>query len=385
MTGLSLVFSSLLRSKLRLLLLLFAIFVAFFAYGVIGNVGAAMNASVDLAGADRLVVTNKMSVTQPLPYAYVDRVARTPGVTRAAPAMWFGGYVRDAHNEVVVVAVDAGAWLDVYPEFLVPAERRTAFLQDRTGLLVGERLASRMGWRVGDRVPLRSNFWTRADGSDSWPVTVQAIFRGADARTNTDRAFMHYAYLEEGRGFWNDMVQQITIRTASSAENDRVASAIDASFQNSSYETHTADESAVRSAMVRQIGDLDLILGAITAAAFASILMIVGNSLIMGVRQRRKEFAIMRTVGFSQGRIVGQILAETALVVVTGALLGLAGAAAALGVLKEPLRALAPSLGFTAVVALAGLGFSALFSVLTGILPAWTASRGSLNEALGKA
>ncbi len=385
MTGFSLVLSGLLRHKLRLALLLFAICVAFLAYGVIGNVGAAMNASVDLAGADRLVVTNRMSVTQPLPYAYLDRIARIPGVTHAAPAIWFGGYVRDARNEVVVVAADAEAWLDVYPEFVVPAQQRDAFLQDRTGLLVGERLAARMGWRPGDRVALRSNFWTRADGGDAWPVTVQAIFRGADARTNTDRAFMHYAYLEEGRGFWNDMVQQITIRTASSAANDQVAAAIDASFQNSSYETHTADESAVRSAMVRQVGDLNLILGAITAAAFASILMIVGNSLLMGARQRRKEFAVMRTLGFSQSRIVGQVITETALIVVTGALLGLAGAAAALGVLKEPIRALAPSLGFSANVAFAGLGFGALFSLLSSLPPALLASRGALPEILGKA
>jgi putative ABC transport system permease protein len=307
------------------------------------------------------------------------------GVARAAPAMWFGGYLRDPRDEVVVVAVDPVAWLDAYPELIATAEQREAFIRDKTGLLVGARLAQRLGWRIGDRIPLRSNFWTRADGADSWPVTVRGIFTGADARANTDRAYLHYSYLDEGRGFLQGMVQQVTIQTVSSSVNDEVVSAIDAMTRNSAHETKTAGESAFRQAMLRQVGDLSAILAAIMAAAFTSILLIVGATTAMSARRRAKEFAIMRTLGFTGRRVAVQIFSETVLLCLIGGAAGLAASAAAISALQTPLRSVAPTLAFSPWAIISALAAIALLSIATGLAPALMASRARIVDALGRA
>lgn len=384
MTYTGLIWRSLAAHKLRSSILVLAIAVGFFVYGLVTSFGSAITSHADISATDRLVAVNRVSMTQPLPYAYVQRIGQIAGVKRVAPAIWFSGFYRDPRNEIAVVAVDPEAWLDTYPELVASLEERAAFVRDRTGILVGERMAKRLNWKVGDRVPIGSNFWTQSDGSNTWMVTVRGIYRGADARANADRAYVHYAYLDESRVFMNGLVQQITVQTVSPAQNDNVIRAIDSMTANSSYETETSVESAVRLAMVAQIGNVSLILNLVMMAAFASILLIVGNAMMMAVRQRTKEIGILKTIGFEVRHVAGLVLGETLLLSLVGAAIGTGLAAMGVTLLVTPLRSITPTLNFAPMTALAALGIALALGLVAGLTPTWSAVRLRLVDALGR-
>lgn len=384
MTLNSLILKNLSSRAFRTALLILASFVAFFVYGVLDSFGTAITAPADVAATNRLLAVNRISMTQPLPYAYVERIAQIKGVARVSPGTWFAGFFRDPRSEIAVVAVDAASWLDSYPELVMSAAERTAFLQDRTGILVGERMAARLGWKVGDSVPLGSNFWARADGSLAWPVTIRGIFRGKDARTNTDRAYLHYEYLDDARLFMKGQVQQITILTTSPEVNEAVINAIDAMTANSASETETSVESAVRLAMVAQVGNVGLILRFVMVAAFCSLLLIVGNAMVMSIRQRIKEIGILRTLGFRTPHILLLIFGETVSVSLAGCALGLAAAAAGVGLLAGPLRGITPALAFSPATAASALGIAILVGAAAGLVPGVIAIRLRLVNALAR-
>lgn len=384
MTYSGLIWRNLAAHKLRSAILVLAITVSFFVYGFVTSFGSAITAHADVSATDRLVAVNRVSMTQPLPYAYVQRIGQIAGVKRVAPAIWFSGFYRNPRNEVAVVAVDPEAWLDTYPELVVSPTERTSFVSDRTGILVGERMAKRLNWKVGDRVPIGSNFWTQSDGSNTWLLTVRGIYKGADARANADRAYVHYAYLDESRVFMNGLVQQITVQTVSPSRNDNVIRAIDSITANSSYETETSVESAVRLAMVAQIGNVSLILNLVMMAAFVSILLIVANAMMMAVRQRTKEIGILKTIGFDSRRVAGLVLGETVLLSLIGALLGTGLAAIGVNLLVTPLRSITPTLNFAPTTTLMSFGLALALALVAGIAPTWRAARLRLVDALGR-
>lgn len=384
MTFLQLIRKNLFRKKLRTILTVISIFVAFTIFGVLAVFSSALNAGVDLAGADRLIVTNKINFTLPMPIAYVSRARAVEGVQNVAHASWFGGYYQEPKNFLVAFAVDPAAYLDIYPEYILPPGKREAFLSDRGGLLVGKTVADTYGFKVGDRVPIKSNIWRQKNGSDTWDFTVSGIITGKEARVDTNFVMFHYEYFKETRDVGGDTVGWMIVKTANAKANEKIMRTIDAQFANSPFETETKTEQAFNKAFIEQMGDLGFIIFSVVGAAFVTIILIVGNTMMLTVRERTNEIAVLKTIGFTGQRIFALILGESLLLALIGGLLGVAAAfLMATGMQQATGGAFGP-MTFTPDIAIISFLLMAGLGLLTGLLPAIRAMNLDVVTALGR-
>ena len=179
MKFLPIVWRNLLRRKIRTIFTVLSIFTAFVLFGVLMALRAAFSMGIELAGADRLMILNKISIIMPLPESYGERVRAIDGVKDVTHANWFGGYYRETKNAFANMAVDPESWLRMYPEFGLPDDQKKAWLADRTGAIVGADTARRFGWKVGDRVPLEATIFRRPDGQDAAVLPLRLPDRGS--------------------------------------------------------------------------------------------------------------------------------------------------------------------------------------------------------------
>jgi putative ABC transport system permease protein len=380
-----LVRKNLFRHKLRASLMIVCILTAFAIFGVLASIERSVNAGQDLAAADRLVVVNKISFTQPLPIAYVDRVRAVDGVQQVTHVNWFGGYYQDSKNSVVALAVDPATYMEVYGNELdISSEARQSFIRDRTGALVGEAMAKKWGWKVGDHVPIASDVFTQKNGSRSWGFTIVGIFNGNKPEVDTNFMVFQYDYFDATRALGQGQIGWMVLRTASPAVNDRVARTIDQMFANSAYETSTDTEKALNKAFVAQFGNIKLIMVLVVGAAFVTILMIVGNTLMMSVRERTREIGVLKSLGFPPSRILRLVLGESVLLALIGGLLGLGLAALFIVSVRDSVGGLLPQIPISPEVALTGLALMLGFGIVTGLIPALNAMRLRIGAALGR-
>lgn len=385
MNGFVLVRKNLFRKKLRAILMIVSILVAFLIFGMLAGFYRAFTAGEDRAAADRLVVVNKINFTQPMPIAYFNRVRAVEGVRQVTFANWFGGYYQDPKNILVAMAVEPASYMEVYARDIdIPPEAQQAFVRERTGALVGEALARKWGWKVGDRIPLSSNIFSQKNGSRVWDVTVVGIFTARAA--NIDPSFMvfQYPYFDETRSFAKDTIGWMVLQTTSPALNDQVAKTIDQMFANSSAETSTDTEKAFNKAFAAQFGNIALIVGLVVGAAFVTILMIVGNTMALTIRERTREIGVLKTLGFSGERILTLVLGESVLLAILGGLPGLALAALAAYSLRKSLAGVLPGFAVTWDIALLGLALMIVLGLVTGLIPALNAQRLKIAAALGR-
>jgi putative ABC transport system permease protein len=385
MNDLMLIRKNLFRRKLRAGLMIVSILVAFAIFGVLAGFERAFHAGQDVAAADRLVVVNKINFTQPLPIAYYNRVRGVEGVRQVAHLNWFGGYYQDPKNFLVVMAVQPETYLELYgTEVEVHPGAREAFIRERTGALVGEAMARKWGWKVGDHVPISSSIFSQKNGSHTWDFTILGIFKPKTPQVDTNFMVFQYAYFDETRSFGKDTIGWMTLRTASPAVNDRVMKTIDQMFANSSDETSTDTEKAFNKAFVAQLGNIVLIVGLVVGAAFVTILMIVGNTLIMALRERTREIGVLKTLGFPAGRILRLVLGESLLLAFLGGLPGLGLAFLVAASLSDSLGNFVPRITITPQIAGAAVALMICFGLATGIVPALTAMRLKIATALGR-
>ncbi len=381
MTRFHLLRKNLTRKKLRSGLTLFSILTAFLILGVLVTFQSAMDAGVDFAGADRLVSVNKISFTQPMPYSYYRRVAAVEGVRNVTHANWFGGYYQDPRQFLAVFAVEAESYLDIYPEFILPEDQRESWLKDRMGAAVGKVLADQYGWKVGDTIPLKSNIFSQRDGSQSWDFNISAIITADDPAVDTRFFLLHYDYFNETKSFRIDYLGWLIISVDDPAENEAVSQIIDTMFTNSPFETKTSSEAAFNKAFIEQIGDIGLIITSVVGAAFFTILLVAGNTMALAVKERSREIAVMKALGFSSPRLFRMVLAESLLMALAGGLPGLGLAWLLLGALSSQLGGFLPPLIMTSEVFLQALALMVGLGLLTGAIPAWSVLR--LNVVTG--
>ena len=388
MTDLDLVWKNLFRKPLRTSLLIVSIFIAFLIFGLLVSVNVALNRASETGSAsNRLIVANKINFTQPLPIAYVNRVAAIQGVTAVTHQSWFGAFYQDqAKSRFAGFAVEPETYTAIYADQIkMGPGQREAFIKDRTGVIVGKALAEKYGWRLGQTVPISSNIYSQADGRRSWDMKIVGIFSGAKPTDATAALYFHYDYFNESRSFGRDQIGTVNVMTASPDLNDSVAKAIDATFANSPYETSTVDEKTFSRAFLKQAGDLNFIITMVVAAAFAAILMIVGTTLVSAVRERTKEIGVMKTLGFPGPRVLRMVLGESVMLSALGGVLGLGVAAFMLqGMSKSEIGASFGDLSMSAPVALIGLSLAVLLGVVTGLVPALSALRMNIIDALGR-
>ncbi len=378
-----LILKNLTRKPLRLFLTVFATFIAFMIFGTLTAFQQAFDAGVDLAADDRLVVVNKINFTQSLPIAYVNRVRAVEDVEAVTHLNWFGGYYQEPVDQFAMFAVDAENFLTVYDELLVSDSERAAWIANRQGLIAGKSIAERFGWQVGERIPVNSNIFSQRDGRTDWDFDVIAIYEGADPQTDTNSVYFHYEYFNETQSFGGDWIGFMGVRTSDPERNEAVIQAIDELFVNSPAETETVPEKAFNKAFIEQIGNLSLILTSVVLAAFFVILVIVGNSMILSIRERTSEIGVMKTLGFTSGRIFRMVLAESLLLAILGGVLGILASGAMVALVNQapiqlPVLVLGGSVWSQALLFMIGLG------LITGIVPATNALRLNIITALSR-
>ena len=250
-----LILTNLFRKKTRTALTAGSFAVALFLFGILAVVRGAFQQGVEVAGADRLVVVNRVSIIQPLPLAYRDRLARIPGVTQVTFANWFGGVYQDERNFFPQFAIDRETYRQMYPEFVIPDDQWQAFLGDKEGAVVGEALAERFKWKLGDRIPIKGTIF-----AGSWEFNVRAIYKGRRVQDDETQFWFRWDYLDERKQFRKGNVGWYTVRMDSPDSAVRVVKAIDELFANSPAETKTDTEKAFAASWVKQMGNIELLI-----------------------------------------------------------------------------------------------------------------------------
>jgi putative ABC transport system permease protein len=381
MKFLHLIWCNLKRKKLRTSLTLLSIVVAFILFGFLSAIQQALVGGVQMAGADRLIVREKVSIINPLPESYKARIDRIPGVDFATHQTWFGGIYQDPKNFFMQCPVVPEEFLKMYPENLLPPAQSNAWMQTRTGAIVGRKTAERFHWKIGDKVPIQSTIWAQQDGNRTWTFDIVGIFDGKNKNTDTTPLFFRYDYFDEARRNAKGDVGWYVIRIKDPAQAAEVAKRVDAEFENSSAETKTEPEGAFVQAWASQIGNIVFIVAAILSAVFFTILLVTGNTMAQAVRERTGELGVLKAIGFTNAQIVSFVLAESCLLTVLGGSLGL-GLAWLIISRGDPTSGLLPLFFFPTRKLLIGLGISVALGFVTGIFPALQAMRLRVADAL---
>jgi putative ABC transport system permease protein len=380
MRFLHLIWGNLKRKKLRTILTLLSILVAFVLFGFLSAVKQALVGGVELAGADRLIVRHKVSLIQLLPETYKSRMLRIPGVAAVAHQTWFGGVYQDPKNFFMQCPVEPEEFMAMFPEFILPPEQMKAWLSTRTGAIVGRKTADRFGWKIGDKVPIMSPIWMRK----TWEFDIVGIFEGREKGTDTTSMFFRYDYFDEVRKTQNWGTGQVgwyTIRVEDPAKAGDVALLVDQEFENSPAETKTEPEGAFVQGFANQIGNIALIVAGILGAVFFTILLVTGSTMSQAVRERIGELGVLKAIGFTNGQVLGLVLAESCLLTFLGGGIGLALAAAAIS-RGDPTNGMLPLFHLPTSDLLVGIALAIGLGVVTGILPALQATRLKVADAL---
>jgi len=385
MKFLPIVWRNLLRRKFRTFFTIGAIFFAFLLFGVLMAIKSAFAMGVDMAGQGRLMVIDKVSIINPLPASYEQQIRQIEGVTDITHANWFGGYYQDVRNQFATFATDPESWLRVYPkEFEVPEDEKKAWIADRTGAIVGADTAKKYGWKVGQRVPIQGTIYQRPDRGP-WEFTIDGIYdskiKGAD-KTNL---LFNYQFLREtipAQSGFRDRYNWYVFTVADPDRAPEIAAKIDAMFANSPSETKTNTEKAFVSEWSKQVGDIGKIMMWIVAMAMFTILLVAGNTMAQAIRERTNELAVLKTLGFTEGRILSLVLLESIAIAIVGGGLGLALSYAFITIGGDPTHGLLPAFFFPTPQIIVGVLLVLGLGIASGFFPAWQASRLRIVDAL---
>ncbi|MFI5106843.1 MAG: ABC transporter permease, partial [Terriglobales bacterium] len=278
-----LILANLFRKKMRLVLTIGSFAVAMCLFGLLVVIKDAFNQGVDVAGADRLIATNRIGLVNPLPLSYRDRLLQIPGVKEVTHANWFGGVYQDPKNFFPQFVIDVENHRKVFPEFKIPEDQWQNFVKDRQGAIVGAFTAKRFGWKVGDRIPIQGTFLP-----GTWEFNIDGIYQGTRAKDDETQFWFRWDnfenYLEQNKvNRYLGMVGWYTIKVDNPDNSLRVAKAVDALFSNSDYETRTDSEAAFAAGFAKQMGNIAFLIQSIGAIVFFTLLLVTGNTMAIAV------------------------------------------------------------------------------------------------------
>lgn len=381
MNFLHLVSAGLKRKKLRTALTFLSVMVAFMLFAFLGSIKAAFTGGVEVAGQDRLMLRHKISFIMTLPQSYQARIKGIEGVKAVCHNTWFGGVYQDKpENMIFTCPVVPEDLFEMFPELIVKPEEKQAWANTRIGAIVGRKSATRFGWKIGDRIPLKSAIWGNPAGMDQWEFEIVGIYDGAKKSTDTTGFYFRYDYFEEARQREKGMVGWYSIKIADPARAAEIAAKIDDEFANSPYETKTEAEAAFVQGFANQIGDIGAITMAVVGAVFFTILIVAGNTMAQSVRERTEELGVLKAIGFTNGRVLVLVLLESCWLAILGGFTGL-GIAWLIVETMEPPQML-PLVYMPKPTLIAGALCALALGVVAGIIPAWQAMRLSISEAL---
>ena len=384
MKYLPLLWANLWRKKTRTVFTLLSVAIAFLLYGALATIDEAFeNPQTGVTGVDKLITTNKFSLTLQLPFADLQQIAAVPGVAVVTWITWFGAYYQESKNFVFALPIDTPTYFDLHKdEFVVSDAEMAAFKNTRSGALVNSALMKKFGWQVGQKLPLHSTIWTqKSDGSLNWTFDIVGTFDAKDPTQASQQAstvLFHYELFDEGRSFGKGEVGWFEERIVDPAQSPQIARKIDALFANSPNETKTQPAKDFAMSFVKQFGDVGFVLRAILGAVFFTLLFLTGNTMMQSVRERTPELAVLKTLGFSDAKVVGLVIGESLLLCVFAAIVGVAASYGLIPVVRSVLQGI-PTLPWLIPE---GAGLAVLLALLVGTPPALRAMRLNVVDAL---
>jgi putative ABC transport system permease protein len=361
-----LIWKNLRRHKLRSFLTLTGITIAVLAFGVLRTVDSAWNAGVAASAADRLVTVHSVSFIYPLPLAYRSRIEKIPGVETVSWANWFSGIYIDESNFFARLAVDPATFFKVYPEFIASDEAVAELAKQRNGAIIGAGIAEKYKLKVGDIMPIEGDIYP-----GHWEMKVVGIYRGRDEGTDQTQMLFNWEYLNQSllqtQPTRAGMVGWYVVDIANAADRTRISNEIDALFANSPAETKTQTEKEFQQSFVSMSSAILTAINIVSIVIVGIILLVLSNTMIMTARERFREFAVLKTLGFSAFHLTGLIGGESMLIAGLGSAAGIALTFPISAVIEKGL----PSGWFPVFnVEPATLGWAALAAFVAGVVAA---------------
>ena len=319
---LKLIFKNSVRHKLRTSLTVLGIAIAVIAFGLLRTVVTAWYSGVEASNPNRLIVRQAVSFIFPLPYSYLEKIKQVPGVKEVTYANWFGGTYIDQSNFFARYAVDASTFFDVYKEFVVPKDELDTFQKERNSCIIGSKIAQRYHLKLGDVMTLQGDIYP-----GQWEFVVRGIYTPKYKSTDADQMIFHWDYLDErmrvempgreGDVGWYVVLVNNAANTAS------VSKQIDALFKNSPAETKSETEGAFQQGFVQSSSAIITSMNFISFVIIGIIMLVLGNTMIMSARERTREYAVLKTLGFSGKHLAAIIMGESLVISILGGVVGL--------------------------------------------------------------
>jgi putative ABC transport system permease protein len=373
---LHLVLANLGRHKRRTFLTIASVALALFLFASLRTVVTTLGAAAQFGSARRLVATNATGIVFALPLNYANRLRTVPGVEAVSWANWFGGRYGDNKRFFAQFAVDPESYLEMYPEIVLPEEQKQAFFRERTSAIVGRRLLDVFGWRLGQDVTIQGTIFP-----GDWTFTIRGVYTPSDPVINDDMLIFRHDYLEERLGR-PGIAGWYIIRIDDPNRAAAVAKTIDDQFRNSSAATKTGTEQAFNASFATMWGNVSLLMGTIGMAVVFAILLVTANAMMMSARERTREVAVLKTIGFSDRTLFGLVMLEAAVVALTGALVGLGGAKLLYRATNFNAGGFLPGFDVTTGTLVVGAVVTLLLLLASGLVPALQAARLPVVQAL---
>ena len=375
----SLIFANLFRKKLRLILTVGSFAIALVLFTFLGVVKSAFNRGIEIAGADRLVVVDRVGLMQLMPVSYGDKIRAIPGVKCVTHDHWFGGVYQDEKNFFPQFVIDVENHRQVYPEFIVPDDQWNNFVKDRQGAIAGASLAKRFGWKIGDRIPIKTTLY----GGAKWEFNLDGIYHTEKPDGDQGQFWLQWKYFDETvPSVIKSTAGWYILKLNSPDDAVRVAKAIDEKFANSSDETKTETESAFAAGFAKQFGNIEFLIMTIGGVVFFTLLLVTGNTMAISVRERTSELAVLKAIGVTDRSVLFLVLAESLLIAFVGGVLGLLLAWGAIPAIGAALTGLLPPLLLSKTMLALGLVFALFIGAASGLLPGISAMRMRVVNAL---
>lgn len=317
-----LIFKNALRHKLRTLLTIIGIMIAVIAFGLLRTVVTVWYSSVDAAAANRLITRQAVSFIFPLPYAYQEKIKSVAGVRKVSFANWFGGVYKDKDNFFARMAVDAETIFDVMPEFLISPEELSNFKKERNSCVIGSEIAKQYNIKVGDVMTLEGDIFP-----GNWDFIVRGIYYPKNKNTDATQMLFHWQYVDERMKIEAPVragdVGWYIVQISDPNKSAEISDKIDAMFKNSPAETKTETEKAFTQGFVAASSAIITAMNFISFVIIGIIMLVLANTMIMAARERTREYAVFKTLGFSTFHLTGLILGESLLISLLGGGIGI--------------------------------------------------------------
>jgi putative ABC transport system permease protein len=381
MKFLHLVWAGVWRRPVRSVLTALSIAVAFLLLGLLEGVNTGFEKAISESQRDILITDRRMRGGAKMPISSLEKIRAIPGVSEATLRDYFMGTVGgdDPRSTTAAIATEPEVWLRLRPAFAVSKEHLSAMNADRAGLLATPPLLKQFGWKIGDTVTLRSRT-LKLDGTGDWTFHVVGMFDTNAEPTTAAFGLMHYNYLNDNRATERDRAEQFSVRIADPTKAMSMAAAIDRIFANSPHETRTRSGEQRAEARAKQLGDIGFFTNTIMSAVLFTLVFLTANTLRQSIQERTSEFGVLKSLGFSDRRIFILAMSEALLLCLPPAMAGLTLARISAPWAKEDFGAVVVSPGVVAF----GLIVAVVLAIVSVALPAWTASRLSISEALGR-